>query len=100
MDRLLSHTQQVNNQEIKRLLKNKYDALGQLESKIIGKSKKRTEYIDITDNLSIEGNTITKTGATGWDGALATAESITEDGYVEYSVNTCLLYTSPSPRDA
>ncbi|SNR16241.1 DUF6443 domain-containing protein [Tenacibaculum jejuense] len=83
MDRLVSQNQQVNNQTSERIVKNNYDDLGQLESKLVGNGTK-VGYKDVTSGLSISNNIITKTGAIGWSHALATQGSINGDGYVEF----------------
>ncbi|WP_442267055.1 DUF6443 domain-containing protein [Tenacibaculum sp. ZS6-P6] len=83
MDRLVSQNQQINNQTSERIVKNNYDDLGQLESKLVGNGTK-TGYKDVTSGLSIVDNTITKTGSGGWYHGLATQGSINGDGYVEF----------------
>ena len=84
MDRLVSQNQQINNQVSERIVKNNYDDLGQLESKLLGNGTK-TGYKDVTSGLSVVGNEMTKTGSTGWNTGLATQGTINGDGYVEFS---------------
>ncbi|WP_075343641.1 DUF6443 domain-containing protein [Tenacibaculum agarivorans] len=83
MDRLVSQNQQINNQISERIVKNNYDDLGQLESKLLGNGTK-TGYTNITSGLSVSNNTITKTDARGWSHGLATKASIAGDGYIEF----------------
>ncbi|WP_348710914.1 DUF6443 domain-containing protein [Tenacibaculum sp. 190524A05c] len=87
MDRLLSQTQQINDQVSERIVKNNYDDLGQLESKLVGNGTK-VGYKDITSGLSIVNNTITKTGSQGWSHGLATQGNISGDGYLEFIPDT------------
>ncbi|CAL2085513.1 DUF6443 domain-containing protein [Tenacibaculum sp. 190524A05c] len=84
MDRLVSQNQQINNQVSERIVKNNYDDLGQLESKLLGNGTK-TGYKDITSGISVVGNEITKTGTVnGWNEGLGTQGSFSGNGYVEY----------------
>ncbi|WP_165915745.1 DUF6443 domain-containing protein [Tenacibaculum skagerrakense] len=84
MDRLISQNQQINGQISERIVKNNYDDLGQLESKILGNGTK-VGYKDVTSGLAIADNTITKTSTVnGWNVGLATQGSFNADGYVEY----------------
>ncbi len=87
MDRLVSQNQQINDQISERIVKNNYDDLGQLESKIVGNGTK-VGYKDVTPGVSIVGNVITKTGADGWDAGLATQGTINADGYVEFTTSS------------
>ncbi|WP_299627680.1 DUF6443 domain-containing protein [uncultured Tenacibaculum sp.] len=87
MDRLVSQTQQINDQISERIVKNNYDDLGQLESKLVGNGTK-DGYKDVTSGISISNNTITKTGATGWTHGLATQGTISGDGYVAFTAGT------------
>ncbi|RSC92196.1 DUF6443 domain-containing protein [Tenacibaculum singaporense] len=84
MDRLVSQTQQINNQISKRIVKNRYDELGQLEAKLIGNGT-RDGYKDVTSGISISNDIITKTGGSGWAEGFATLGSIQADGYVEFT---------------
>ncbi|WP_165915662.1 DUF6443 domain-containing protein [Tenacibaculum skagerrakense] len=84
MDRLISQNQQINGQISERIVKNNYDDLGQLESKILGNGTK-VGYKDVTSGLSIADGVITKTSTVnGWNVGLATQGSFNADGYVEY----------------
>ncbi|CAM1363496.1 exported hypothetical protein [Tenacibaculum litoreum] len=83
MDRLISQTQQINNQTSERIVKNNYDELGQLEAKLTGNGTK-DGYKDVTSGINISNNTITKTGTNGWNEGLATLGSFANDGYVEF----------------
>ncbi|WP_348721856.1 DUF6443 domain-containing protein, partial [Tenacibaculum sp. 190524A05c] len=87
MDRLVSQNQQINNQVSERVVKNNYDDLGQLESKLLGNGTK-TGYKDVTSGISVVGNEITKTGVHGWAHGLATQGSINGDGYVEFTATS------------
>ncbi len=91
MDRLVSQTQKINNLRSRRIVKNNYDVLGQLESKLLGNGT-RVGYKDVTSGLSIRDNIITKTGTTGWSHGLATKGSINGDGYVEFKAGTVNKY--------
>ena len=83
MDRLVSQNQTINKQVSERIVKNDYDDLGQLESKVLGNGTK-AGYKHITSGVSISGNEIRKTGSNGWAHGLATQGTITGDGYVEF----------------
>ena len=85
MDRLVSQAQQINDQISERIVKNNYDDLGLMESKILGNGTK-VGYTDVTSGLSIAGNKITKTGSNGWSHGLATKGTINSDGYTEYRI--------------
>ncbi|WP_083629196.1 DUF6443 domain-containing protein [Tenacibaculum agarivorans] len=84
MDRLISQNQQINNQISERIVKNNYDDLGQLESKLLGNGTK-TGYKDVTSGLVVSNNEITKTGATNWSHGLATQGTIAGDGYAVFT---------------
>uniref|UniRef100_UPI00232DF7F2 RHS repeat domain-containing protein n=1 Tax=Tenacibaculum aiptasiae TaxID=426481 RepID=UPI00232DF7F2 len=83
LDRLISQTQKINNQVSNRIVKNNYDELGQLTSKVVGNGVVKG-YKDVTSGISISGDVITKTGSIGWNTGLATQGSFTGDGYVEF----------------
>ena len=84
MDRLLSQTQQINDQVSERIVKNNYDDLGQLESKLVGNGTK-VGYKDVTSGISVVNNTIKKTSTSrNWSTGLATLGSFNGDGYVEF----------------
>ncbi|MFL0061643.1 DUF6443 domain-containing protein, partial [Tenacibaculum maritimum] len=85
MDRLLSHTQKLNDQLEERLFRNHYDELGQLSYKLVGNGTK-SGYKDVSSGIDIEEDLIRKTGAKGWTAGLATLGSIEKDGYVSFSV--------------
>ncbi len=87
MDRLISQNQEINNQISERIVKNNYDDMGQLESKILGNGTK-AGYKDVTSGLSVVDNKITKTGSTGWSHGLATQGTIAGGGYVEFIAQT------------
>ncbi|MBW1298438.1 hypothetical protein GBO31_23265 [Aquimarina litoralis] len=87
MDRLVSQTQQINNQISERIVKNNYDDLGQLESKMLGNGTK-AGYTDVTSGLTISNNEITKISGGGWAVGLATKGSIDGNGYVEFIANS------------
>jgi RHS repeat-associated protein len=99
-DRLLTQTQKINNQATERLTKNHYDDLGQLESKLVGNGAQKG-YTDVTSGLTVANNTITKTGAAGWNEGLATLGSIEKDGYIEYvAKNTTFFMVGLSSSNA
>ena len=85
MDRLISQTQKINDQISNRVVKNNYDELGQLASKLTGNGTKKG-YKDVTNDISIHNDVITKTGGSSWQSGLATSASINGDGYVEFEV--------------
>ena len=91
MDRLVSQNQQINSQISERIVKNNYDDMGQLESKIVGNGTK-IGYKDVTMGIVVSNNTITKTGNDGWIEGLATQGSINADGYVEFSATQLNKY--------
>lgn len=91
MDRLISQSQQINDQVSERIVKNNYDELGQLESKVVGSGTK-SGYTDVTSGISISGNTITKTGSDGWNEGLATQGVIYGDGYVDFKTEGISKY--------
>ncbi|MBL4605998.1 MAG: RHS repeat-associated core domain-containing protein, partial [Flavobacteriaceae bacterium] len=86
-DRLLAQTQKVENHLTERVIKNNYDDLGQLESKLTGNGTQKG-YTDVTSRITISNNVITKVGADGWNAGLATLGSIQGDGYLEYTVGS------------
>ena len=81
-DRLLSQTQKVNNQISERIVRNNYDELGQLASKLIGNGTKKA--FKNKTWVSVVNDVITKTNGTGWSAGLATESSFTNDGYVSF----------------
>ncbi|WP_420552089.1 DUF6443 domain-containing protein [Tenacibaculum aiptasiae] len=84
LDRLISQTQKINNQVSNRIVKNNYDELGQLTSKVVGNGVVKG-YKDVTSGISISDDVITKTGVANWTEGLATQGSFTGDGYVEFT---------------
>ncbi|CAL2091059.1 conserved exported protein of unknown function [Tenacibaculum sp. 190524A02b] len=91
MDRLVSQTQQINEQISERIVKNNYDELGQLESKLTGNGT-RAGYKDVTSGISINKGVISKIGGLGWAVGLATLGSFNQDGYVEFSATQVNKY--------
>ncbi|CAL2090614.1 RHS repeat-associated core domain-containing protein [Tenacibaculum sp. 190524A02b] len=91
MDRLVSQTQQINEQISERIVKNNYDELGQLESKQTGNGT-RAGYKDVTSGISINKGVISKIGGLGWAVGLATLGSFNQDGYVEFSATQVNKY--------
>ncbi|MCF2875877.1 MULTISPECIES: DUF6443 domain-containing protein [unclassified Tenacibaculum] len=87
LDRLISQTQKINNEVSNRIVKNNYDELGQLTSKVVGNGVVKG-YKDVTSGISISGDVITKTGVANWTEGLATQGSFTGDGYVEFIAPT------------
>lgn len=85
MDRLISQTQKINNQLPTRIVRNNYDELGQLESKITGNGTQKG-YTNVTSGISITDDIITKTGNDGWNEGLITIGKIPSDGYLEYKI--------------
>ncbi len=87
MDRLVSQNQEINNQISERIVKNNYDDMGQLESKILGNGTK-SGYKDVTSGITVNGNLITKGVGSCWTVGLATQGSFSGDGYVEFTTVT------------
>ncbi|MCF2876119.1 MULTISPECIES: RHS repeat domain-containing protein, partial [unclassified Tenacibaculum] len=86
LDRLISQTQKINNQVSNRIVKNNYDELGQLTSKIVGNGVVKG-YKDVTSGITINDDLITETGGaswTNWTEGLATQGSFIGNGYVEF----------------
>ncbi|CAL2090442.1 exported protein of unknown function [Tenacibaculum sp. 190524A02b] len=90
-DRLISHTQKIENQLSERIVKNNYDELGQLESKLTGNGT-RAGYKDVTSGISIDKDVITKASGSVWAVGLATSGSFNQDGYVEFSATQVNKY--------
>ncbi|WP_083629445.1 DUF6443 domain-containing protein [Tenacibaculum agarivorans] len=90
MDRLISQNQQVNSQVSERIVKNNYDDLGQLESKVLGNGTKVGYRYNVESVVSVSDDIITKVGGgnTSWDGDISTQGSILGDGYVEFISET------------
>ncbi|NNC71035.1 MAG: hypothetical protein HKN90_09465, partial [Flavobacteriaceae bacterium] len=83
--RLLTQTQDVSNAVSRRLVKNNYDGLGRLESKLIDNGT-QDGYKDVI-GTSISNDIITSTAGNGWNNSgFATNGNITGDGYVEYEI--------------
>ena len=86
VDRLISHTQKIDSQLPERIVRNNYDEMGQLESKLVGNAT-QSGYTDVTMGISITEDTITKTTNDGsWNEGLATIDSIEDDGYIEFKI--------------
>jgi RHS repeat-associated protein len=90
MDRLVSQNQQINDQISERIVKNNYNDLGQLESKIVGNGTKTGYRYNNESVVSVSDNIITKVGGVNaqWDGDISTQGSISGDGYVEFISET------------
>lgn len=86
MDRLINQSQKVNDQVSERIVRNNYDDLGQLKSKLTGSGTAKG-YTDVTSGLTVNDDLITKTTSDGWDDGLATSGSFQDDGYLEYIAN-------------
>ncbi len=83
--RLIQQIQKINNQISKRLSRNNYDELGQLESKLIDNGTQEG-YKDMI-GVTIQNDMITATASVGWgNSGFATKGSFKEDGYVEYEM--------------
>jgi RHS repeat-associated protein len=86
MDRLVSQTQGINDQVSERVLKNNYDDLGQLESKLLGNGTQEGYKYYNSSYVSIQGNLITKTNtSSSWNTDVVTKGKILGDGYVEFT---------------
>ncbi|MFD2565926.1 RHS repeat domain-containing protein [Pseudotenacibaculum haliotis] len=86
-DRLISQTQKVNNRLPERIVKNNYDDLGQLKSKLTGNGT-QSGLTDVTSGLVINENVISKTSGSCWYVGAATLGNFQADGYIEYEAGT------------
>lgn len=85
--RLLYQTKQINGTSKELIAKHHYDDLGQLEMKQVGGSLPNISTYNNLNNVSVNGNTIAKTGTNNaWDGSLATDTNITGDGYLSFEI--------------
>jgi RHS repeat-associated protein len=87
MDRLIGQTQKVNDLVTERIVRNTYDDLGQLKTKLTGNGTQKG-YTDVTNGLTISDDMITKSSGSCWTTGLATLGSFQAEGYVEYTVET------------
>ncbi len=86
MDRLISQNQQINEQVSNRIVKNNYDDLGQLESKLIGNGTKEGYKYFSNNDVTIEDNIITnKRTSNSWYTDVVTNGTISGNGYVSFS---------------
>ncbi|MDB9954023.1 DUF6443 domain-containing protein [Flavobacteriaceae bacterium] len=98
--RLLTQTQNINNQVQEMISNNHYDELGQLVVKNVG-----GHHLEDVVNLEIIGNTITKTQNTSsWNAGLATKTKISNDGFIEYEMpqtnKAIMVGLSPNNQNA
>ncbi len=101
--RLITHTQDVSSAVSRRLVKNIYDDLGQLESKLIDNGTE-DGYKDNV-GLTVVNDVISKeSGGSVWNTGLATNGSFLGDGYVEFEFMETNKYVmvglSPSNTNA
>ncbi len=83
--RLIEQTEKLDNQISRRLVKNNYDELGQLESKFVDNGT-QDGFKDLV-GISTSNDEITKTASNGWsNGGFATKGSFAGDGYLEYTI--------------
>jgi RHS repeat-associated protein len=88
MDRLIGQTQKVNDLITERIVRNNYDDLGQLKSKLTGNGTPKG-YTSVSGGISITDDIITKIGfGDSWYEGLATTGTIQADGYVEFTAET------------
>jgi hypothetical protein len=92
MDRLINQSQQIEGEIAERIVRNNYDDLGQLTTKLTGNGTQKG-YTDVTSGISISGDEISKTTASGWNEGLATLGSFNQDGYVEFTMGTQNKYS-------
>ena len=83
-DRLISQKQKINDQISERIVKNNYDDLGQLKSKLVGNGT-AGGYTNITSGISLTNDIISKTSSSGWNTGLATIGKIEGNGYTSFS---------------
>lgn len=83
-DRLISQKQKINDQISERIVKNNYDDLGQLKSKLVGNGA-AGGYTNITSGISLTNDIISKTSSSGWNTGLATIGKIEGNGYASFS---------------
>lgn len=86
-DRLINHTNSIDGRVAERIVRNNYDELGQLESKLTGNGTEKG-YEDDTSGITISNDVISKTSGTGWYEGLATKGTFLADGYVEFKTLT------------
>jgi RHS repeat-associated protein len=84
MDRLINQSQKVNDLVSERIVRNNYDDLGQLKSKLTGSGVQKG-HTGVTSGISISGDEITKTSGSCWGVGLATLGSFQADGYIEFT---------------
>lgn len=88
MDRLISQSQKVEDQISERIVKNNYNDLGQLKSKLAGNAAAKG-YTSVTSGINISDDLITKTSTSNsWNVGLASIGTIQADGYVQFSPDT------------
>ncbi len=86
--RFISQTQKINNQFPERIVRNNYDDLGQLKSKLTGNGTAKG-FTGVTSGISISNDLITKTSSSNvWNVGLATIGNFQADGYTEFSPDT------------
>ena len=66
----------------------------------IGFTSQKGEQISILKNISTSINKGETVGIVGESGSGKSTLALAMMGYVKHGLYTCLLYTSPSPRDA
>ncbi|WP_117885618.1 DUF6443 domain-containing protein [Aureibaculum luteum] len=85
VNRLVQQTEKIDDQNSRRLVRNNYDELGQLESKLIDNGT-IIGYKDVV-GVSVSDDIVTKTVSTSWgNSGFATKGNFSGNGYVEYEV--------------
>ena len=84
--RLVEESQKINNNISERIVRNNYNDLGKLTSKLTGNGAQKG-YKDQTSGITLSNDLITKTSTNGWNEGLATKGVFQVDGYVEYEIS-------------
>lgn len=83
--RITHHFQQINDNDYELITHNKYDELGVLSEKHVGRAN--ISGYNKTGNITISNNTITKSGGSiGWNEGVSTKARFVGDGSVSYMV--------------
>ena len=90
-DRLISQSQKINDQLPERMVRNNFDELGQLTSKLTGNGTQKG-YNNVSSNITINDDVVSKTSGSGWNAGLTTLGGFQADGYVEFSFPTLSGY--------
>ena len=89
-NRLVTHTQQIDNEPVQLIASNSYDEIGQLESKRVGGQLFEIGYTDLVNVVvSNDGYFITKTDdANSYNAGLATIGKLEDNGGFSFTIET------------